>query len=183
MPQGPTASSYRISGYQRDLIGTKEPECDVLPPKWGSGLKWPDENNPQSDDLLWDGGVSGGVWWDGSLYRDAARYPAGGELFWCSYFKPGSAAGMNNGFWINFGHSFSHLHNDDPAQVLAGAAQRLSYDATAGQWVLVIQATQYVTAEVVEVWRGVKTGGNDPAGVYTRVSGCDPTATLSVEAL
>ena len=88
-----------------------------------------------------------------------------------------------NSYWINFGRSFAHLHNDDPAQILTGAAQRLYYDTSAGQWVLVIQATQYVTAAVIEVWRGVKQGGNDPTGVYTRVSGCDPTATFTVESV
>ncbi|MCX6908602.1 MAG: hypothetical protein NTY01_11235 [Verrucomicrobia bacterium] len=35
---------------------------------------------------------------------------------------------------------------------------------------------------VVQVWAGVKSGGNDPAGLYTRLSGCDPLASLTVEA-
>ena len=182
VPAGPTADCYRIVGYTKDLIGTKKPECNVLPPKFDSGLKWPDKNNPQPDDLLWGGGVRGGLWWDGTLYRDVVRYPAGGQLFWCSYFKPGSSSGIKNGYWINFGHSFSHLHNDDPAQLLTGAAQRLYYDTAAGHWVLLIEATQYVTAAVVEVWRGTKAGGNDPVGTYTRIAGCDPTPTLAVEA-
>jgi len=39
----------------------------------------------------------------------------------------------------------------------------------------------FVTGEVVLVWSGVKSGGNDPCGVYARVGGCDPTATLTVE--
>lgn len=39
----------------------------------------------------------------------------------------------------------------------------------------------FVTGAVVEVWRGVKTGGENPAGVYNRVSGCDPLASLTVE--
>ena len=181
-PTGPTADVYRIAGYTKDLIGTKKPECDILPPKFDSGLKWPDPNNPQPDDLLWGGGVAGGLWWDGTLYRDVVRYPAGGQLFWCSYFKPGSSPGIKNGYWINFGHSFSHLHNDDPAQLRTGAAQRLTWNVGEGSWELVIEATQYVTAAVVEVWRGIKQGGNDPAGVYNRVSGCDPLATLTVEA-
>ena len=154
-----------------------------MPPKWNSGLTWPDPNNPLPTDLLWGGGVVGGLWWDGTLYRDVGRYPAGGQWCWASYFKPGSSAGIKNGYWINFGHSFSHLHNDDPAQLCAGAAQRLYYDTTAGNWVLLIEATQYVTAAVVEVWRGIKQGGNDPTGVYTRITGCDPTATLTVEAV
>ena len=51
-----------------------------------------------------------------------------------------------------------------------------------GQWKLVIEATDYVTFEVREVWTDTKVGGNDPAGVYTRIAGCDPTATLAVEA-
>ena len=39
----------------------------------------------------------------------------------------------------------------------------------------------FVTGEVVLVWSGVKSGGNDRCGVYARVGGCDPTATLTVE--
>jgi len=35
---------------------------------------------------------------------------------------------------------------------------------------------------VVNVWTGIKAGGNDPVGAYTRQSGCDPTATFTVEA-
>ena len=203
VPVGPTADVYRIAGYTKDLIGTKKPECDILPPKWDSGLTWPDPNNPQPTDLLWGGGVDGGLWWDGTLYRDVVRYPAGGQLCWCSYFKPGSSPGIKNGYWINFGHSFSHLHNDDPAQILTGASQRLYWDVgrvtphgtvggtsagsgdpayNSGQWELVIEATQYVTAAVVEVWRGSKPAGNDPTGEYTRIAGCDPTLTLAVEA-
>ena len=171
---------YQIVGYANGLLGAKEPECDALWPKWDSGLKWPDPNNPQPDDLLWDGGVDGGIWWDGTLYRDASRYPAGGQLFWCAYFKPGTGPGMKCGYWLNFAHSYCHLANDDPAAVLTGAAPRLWWDGPAGQWILVIEATQYVTAAVVEVWRGIKQGGNDPAGTYTRVAGCDPLATLTV---
>jgi hypothetical protein len=56
-------------------------------------------------------------------------------------------------------------------------------DAVVQQWKLVIEATMFVTYAVVELWTGVKTGGNDPCGVYTRVSGCDPLASLTVEAL
>ncbi len=40
----------------------------------------------------------------------------------------------------------------------------------------------FVTNEVVQVWAGVKTGDNDPVGLYTRVAGCDPLASLTVEA-
>jgi len=38
-----------------------------------------------------------------------------------------------------------------------------------------------VTYAVVNVWTGIKQGGNDPSGSYVRLSGCDPLATLSVE--
>ena len=54
---------------------------------------------------------------------------------------------------------------------------------TPGHWVLLIEAIQYVTAAVVEVWRGIKQGGNDPTGTYTRVTGCNPAATLTVESV
>ncbi len=47
---------------------------------------------------------------------------------------------------------------------------------------LVIEATMFVTFEVVVVWSGVKVGGSDPAGIYARESGLDPLATLTVEA-
>ncbi|MBI5688018.1 MAG: hypothetical protein HZC54_23340 [Verrucomicrobia bacterium] len=119
--------------------------------------------------------------------------------------KSGSAPGEKNGYWLNFGSGWSHLHNDDPAQMLTGAVSRLYYEAQAGrdsvepsastgpaaarqslappQWKLIIEATKFVTFETVLVWSGVKAGGNDPVGVYTRVDGLDPTGTLTVEAL
>ena len=89
---------------------------------------------------------------------------------------------MKNGFWLNFGSGWSHLANDDPAQMLAGASQRIYYDTAAGQWKLVIEATMFVTLAVVEVWTGVKPGGNDPVGQFTRISGCEPLASLAIEA-
>jgi hypothetical protein len=46
----------------------------------------------------------------------------------------------------------------------------------------VIEATMFVTYAVVNVWTGTKVGGSDPAGIYTRVSGCDSIATLTIEA-
>ena len=73
--------------------------------------------------------------------------------------------------------------NDDPAQILTGASQRLFYDVgrvtshgagsstyagsgapscNTGHWTLVIEATMFVTYAVVNVWTGVKAGGNDP---------------------
>ena len=154
----------------------------MLLPHFDSGLKWPDANNPKPDDFLWGRGVFGGVTWDGTFYRDAARYPAGGQLFWSAYFKPGSAPGSKNGYWFNFGSGWAHLANNDPAQILSGASQRIFYDTGAGKWRLVIEATLFVTNAVVEVCSGAKTGGNDPAGMYQRESGCDPLAALTVVA-
>ena len=180
-PAGPTADVYRLAAYADGAVGAAKPECDLLLPHWDSGLRWADANNPQPDDWLMDGGVRAGVTWDGTFYRDAARYPAGGPLFWCAYFKPGSAAGIKNGFWFNFGSGWSHLANDDPAQVLAGASQRIYFDSGANVWRLVIEATMFVTNAVVNVWTGTKSGGNDPIGIYTRESGCDPLASLTVE--
>ena len=49
-----------------------------------------------------------------------------------------------------------------------------------GHWKLVIDATAHVTGAVVNVWTGMKSAGNDPAGQYTRVAGCDPVAMLTV---
>lgn len=46
----------------------------------------------------------------------------------------------------------------------------------------VIHATMFVTLDVVHVWTGTKAGGNDPSGMYSRVSGLDPVVTLTVEA-
>jgi hypothetical protein len=40
---------------------------------------------------------------------------------------------------------------------------------------------EIIPGAVVNVWTGRKSGGNDLVGVYTRVSGCDPVATLAVE--
>ena len=147
-------------------------------PHFDSGLTWADENNPQPGDWLWDGGVDGGITWDGTFYRDMSRYGASGELFWCAYLKPGSGPGMKNGFWLNFGSGWSHLANDDFAQLLTGASQRLYWDA--GQWKLVIQATKFVTGEVVDVWTGTKAGGYDPTGVYTKQTGIDPVTSLTI---
>ena len=175
----PTGEAYRIAGYADGMVGASKPECDMLRPKFDSGLKWPDKNNPKPDDFCWDRGVSGGIRWDGTFYRDLARYSGSGALFWSSYFKPGTSAGMKNGFWINFGSGWSHLFNDDPAQILTGASQKIFWEA--GHWKVVIEATKFVTLEVINVWTGIKAGGNDPAGTYTRVSGLDPVATLTIE--
>jgi hypothetical protein len=176
------ADSYRIANYADGLVGAAKPGCDLLLPYMDSGLRFADPNNPLPDDPLWGGGVRAGVTWDGTFYRDLARYAAGGPLFWSAYLKPGSAPGIKNGYWLNFGSGWSHLFNDDPAQLLAGASQRIYYDTAAGQWKLVIEATLFVTLAVVEVWTGVKHGGTDPVGTFTRISGCDPLAELTVEA-
>ena len=181
-PAGPTADAYRIAGYTDGLVGAAKPDCNVLLPHFDSGLKWADANNPLPDDPLWDGGGRAGVTWDGTFYRDLARYAAGGPLFWSAYLKPGSAPGIKNGYWFNFGSGWSHLANDDPAQILAGASQRIYFDTGANEWKLVIEATMFVTGAVVNVWTGSKSGGSNPVGAYTRMSGCDPAATLTVAA-
>jgi len=41
----------------------------------------------------------------------------------------------------------------------------------------------FVTYAVVNVWTGFKQAGNDPVGQYTRLTGCDPAATLTMEAV
>ena len=181
-PPGPTADAYRLVGYTDGLVGAAKPGCDILKPHFDSGIRFADKNNPQPDDVLWGAGVLGGLKWDGTFYRDMLRYGQSGSLFWSSYFKPGSAAGIKLGYWFNFGSGWSHLANDDPAQILAGASQRIFWDLVSGDWRLVIEATMFVTYAVVNVWTGIKAGGNDPTGAYTRVSGCDPLATLSIEA-
>jgi hypothetical protein len=182
-PSGPTAEGYRIAGYQDGLVGGQSPECDVLLPHFDSDLTWPDPNDPQPDDPLWDGGVAGGVTWDGAFWRDMARYAAGGPLFWSAYLKAGTGPGSGNGYWLNFGQGWAHLAQDDPARMLEGASPRLFHDAVAGHWRLVIEATEFVTGAVIEVWSGGKFTGNDPAGEYLRMGGCDPTAQLVVEAV
>ena len=163
------------------MVGAAKPGCDILKPHWNSGLKWPDKTNPRPDDPFWGGGVRAGLKWDGTFYRDATRYPAGGQFFWSAYFKPGSAPGIKLGYWFNFGSGWSHLANDDPSQILTGASQRLAWNMGAGRWELVIEANMFVTNAVVNVWTGVKAGGNDPAGEYIRIAGCDPVAMLTVE--
>ena len=180
-PVGPTADAYRLVGYTNELVGTKNPECLPMMARYDSGVKWPDPNNPLPTDFLWGGGVRAGLPWDGMFYRDVTRYPAGGQLFWSPYLKPGSGPGLKNGYWFNFGKGFCHLANDDPAQMLTGACSRLEWGST-GHWKLVIDATAHVTAAVVNVWTGTKQGGNDPVGDYTRITGCDPLAMLTVEA-
>jgi len=193
--------AYRIAGYTNGLIGAG-PECELLLPHYDSGLKWADSNHPQPGDWLWGGGVRGGLPWDGTFYRDLSRYAAGGQFFWSIYLKPGSSSGIQNGYWYNFGSGWCHLAGDDLNQMLTGAAPRLFWESPhrslgspplppgerpdaertgEGRWKLVIEATFFVTGAVVEVWTGMKAGGNDPTGIYTRVTGRDPTQTLSVE--
>ena len=181
-PASPTAVAYRIVGYQDGLIGAARPDCDLLLPHYDSGLRWSDASNPQPDDALFGGGVRAGVRWDGSFWRDLNRYAASGPLFWSAYLKPGTAPGNQNGYWLNFGSGWAHLANDDPAQILTGAAPRLYHDTVAGDWKLVVEATMFVTGSVVPVWIGQKSVGNDPVGQYTRIDGCDPAPTLTVEA-
>jgi hypothetical protein len=180
LPPGPFVEAYRIAGYVDGLVGAS-PECAVLLPHFDSGLTWCDANNPQPSDWCWDGGVAGGLTWDGTFHRDLARYAGSGPLFWCGYLKAGTAPGMKQGYWLNLGSGWSHLHNDNPAELLTGAAQKLSFDTVANHWQLVIQATQFVTHAVMDVWTGVKSGGPDPTGLYTRLSGLDPLANLTIE--
>ena len=109
-----------------------------------------------------------------------ARYAGSGQFFWSAYLKPGTGPGMKQGYWLNFGSGWSHLANDDLSQILTGASQRIYWEA--GNWHLVIEATMFVTYAVVLVWAGIKPGGNDPTGTYTRTDGLDLLPTLSVEA-
>ena len=182
LPTGPTAEAYRIAGYSDGLVGAKRPECDLLRPRYNSGLKWPDKNNPLPDDPLW-GGVRAGVTWDGTFFRDLTRYAGSGALFWSAYLKPGSAPGIQNGYWLNFGGGWCHLANDDLAQMLTGATPRILYQASSGVWLVIIEATLFVTGQVALVWSGGKPGGNDPVGPYTRIAGCDPLPGLTLEAV
>jgi len=180
-PTGPTADTYRIVGYTDGLVGAATPGCDSLKPHYDSGIRFADTNNPQPDAPLWGAGVAGGVTWDGTFYRDLSRYAASGDLFWCAYLKPGTGPGMQNGYWLNFGAGWAHLANDDFAEILSGAAPRLEWNMGVGRWELVIEATMFVTGAVVNVWTGRKIGGPDPAGQYTRITGCDPLTTITIE--
>ena len=182
-PAGPTVDVYRLVGYQDGLVGAAKPGCDILKPHYDSGLKWPDPNNPKPDDPLWGAGIAGGVKWDGTFYRDMSRYGTSGPLFWNAYLKPGTGPGMKNGYWLNFGSGWAHLANDDPSQILTGASQRIYWDTVVGCWKLVIEATMFVTYAVMNVWTGFKQAGNDPVGQYTRLTGCDPIAMLTVESV
>ncbi|MCX7010115.1 MAG: hypothetical protein NTY53_23235, partial [Kiritimatiellaeota bacterium] len=76
LPPGPFAEAYRIAGYADGLVGAS-PECDILKPHYDSGIKW-GGSTPNPETPCWGRGVSGGVRWDGTFYRDVARYPAGG---------------------------------------------------------------------------------------------------------
>ena len=170
---GPFVESNRIAAYTDGLVGAS-PQCDVLKPHYDSGLTW-GGSVPQPGDWRWDGGVAGGVTWDGTFHRDLARYSASGPLFWSAYLKPGTAPGMLGGYWLNIGNGWSHRQNDTPAQLLTGASQRILYDTATGHWTLILEATMYVTLAVVNVWTGTKPGGNDPTGPYTRTTGLDPS--------
>jgi hypothetical protein len=54
-----------------------------------------------------------------------------------------------------------------PSRGADGSTNAASGDAAynSGYWKLIIEATMFVTYEVVNVWTGVKSGGNDPVGV------------------
>lgn len=102
--------------------------------------------------------------------------------------KPVTGPSIKDGYWLNLGSGWAHLANDDPSQILTGAALRLFYDVgrvpsrgagggisagsgdpayNSGQWKLVIEATMFVTGAVVNVWTGIKQGGNDPTPTLT----------------
>jgi len=46
---------------------------------------------------------------------------------------------------------------------------------------LAIEATAHVTHAKVLVWEGIKPGGQDPTGTYTKVAGCDPAGSFRIE--
>ena len=48
-------------------------------------------------------------------------------------------------------------------------------------WELLIRCNPFIGSEVV--WRGRKYTGSNPAATYTRVLGCDTTATLEIESV
>ena len=88
----------------------------------------------------------------------------------------------------------AHLTNDNLAIVLecpspgrfapglSPGGEAASTASGEGDWKLVIEATMFMTGALANVWTGIKQAGNDPTGVYARITGCDPTATLTVEA-
>ena len=47
---------------------------------------------------------------------------------------------------------------------------------------MLVEATMFGTNATVLGWSGVKSGGNDPTGVYAHMDGLDTTAALTVEA-
>ena len=85
----------------------------------------------------------------------------------CWHGNNGYRPGIKLGYWFNFGSGWSHLANDDFTQILTGASQRIYWDSVTGHWTLVIEATMYVTYAVVNVWTGIKQGGNDPTATLT----------------
>jgi len=97
-PAGPTVDAYQLAGYVDGMVGAAKPGCDILRPRYDSGLKWPDKNNPRHDDPLWGAGVRAGIKWDGTFYRDLSRYGQSGSLFWAAYLKPGTGPGIKNGY-------------------------------------------------------------------------------------
>ena len=65
--------------------------------------------------------------------------------------------GAGGGCWLNFGSGWCHLHNDDPAQMLSGAALRLYYDAAQVDGLRTRSADEEAEArpEVVPPWAAV----------------------------
>ena len=145
LPTGPTADAYRIAGYVDGLIGAARPDCDLLRPHYDSGLKWPDKNNPQPDDPLWDAGVAGGVRGTAPSIATSPGTPPAANCSGAPTSSPAPAPATRTATGSTSVPAGAHLANDDPPQILTGAATRLYYDTVAGHWKLVIEATMFVT--------------------------------------
>jgi hypothetical protein len=61
------------------------------------------------------------------------------------------------------GQRWTHPHNDNPAEIRTGAPHKIFWEA--GAWLLVIQATKFVTLEIINVWTVTYAGTSASARV------------------
>lgn len=61
----------------------------------------------------------------------------------------------------------------------ASMVARITYDEVTCEWTLTIMGDR--AGGTTDIWTGTRSdSGAHPEGIYTRVSGCDPTATYEV---
>ena len=55
----------------------------------------------------------------------------------------------------------------------------LDTERSCPRWDVTVYCATYPDSSNI-IWRGVKSSGNDPVGIYTRIDGCDITTAMSI---